>query len=590
LLVSNVEGFLEYLHSRGIGWSGQLGDINTWTNWGKLVRPNLDAFNFWTWLDIKDLREIPAIGADQRFWFWWRASRVVQDYDLKGNFVEVIDEFPFFSYLLGDLHPHVLAMPFGLLAAALALNLFLGGWKGETDLKLFKIPIRWDGFALLAVTLGGLAFLNTWDFPVYLAIVLGALILSLVQKRGWNWDLLEDFLKLAIPLGIVSIALYLPFYVSFSSQAGGLLPNAVFPTRGAHLWVMFGTLFVPLFIFLFHIVTKRPANLKTGFLLTLGFALLLGLFSLVLTFFAAQTEFGQSFISSQGFSSTGEVLREAAWRRLYFSGGLLTLLLVIGLSVSSLTATQANGESESTPGSPIPFVLMFILFGGLLVLAPEFVYLRDQFGARMNTVFKFYYQAWALWSIAAAFGVIVLLRELRGVRLGLLIATLPVLVVGLAYPLLSIPNKTNNFNAGKPDMRTLDGAAYLAMYSPDDYAAIQFLTTAPLGVVAEAVGGSYSEYARVATYAGQPNVLGWPGHEGQWRGGYDEQGSRFDDISALYQTNDWGVASDVIAKYNIRYIYVGPLERRTYGVYEDKFAQHLPVIYQQGQVTVYEVP
>lgn len=590
LIFSNVQGFLEFLHMRGIGWTGQPGDSNLWTTLGRLARPNLWAYNFWTWLDIKDLREIPSFTGELRFWFWWRASRVVQDYDLMGNFVEVIDEFPFFSYLLGDLHPHVLAMPFGLLAAGLALNLFLGGWRGELSLKGFKLPLRSEGFITLAVVLGGLAFLNTWDFPIYLAVAAGALILSLAQERGWGWDLLEDFLKFSLPLAIASIALYLPFYVTFSSQAGGILPNVIFPTRGAHLWVMFGTLFVPLFLFLIHSAAKYKPNWKIGFWLAVGFTTLLALFSLGITLIAAQTEAGRALISSQGVSSLGDVLREAFARRLAFGGGLLTLTLLIGAAIAHLTVRQESAESESER-APLSFVWMFILFGGLLVLAPEFVYLRDQFGTRMNTIFKFYYQAWALWSIAAAFGVIVLLREARGLRLTVsgIILTLT-LMVGLAYPILSLPNKTNNFNAENPAARTLDSAAYLMNYYPDDYMAIQYLKTLPLGVLAEAVGGSYSEFARVATHTGHPNVLNWPGHESQWRGGYREQGSRGDDVAILYETADWETARAIIEQYNIRYIYIGPLERSAYAVYEDKFAIFLPEIYRQGQVVIYEVP
>lgn len=585
-----MQGFLEFLHARGIGWTGQPGDSNLWTTLGGLARPNLWAYNFWTWLDIKDLREIPSLSGEPRFWFWWRASRVVQDYDLMGNFVEVIDEFPFFSYLLGDLHPHVLAMPFGLLAAGMALNLFLGGWQGEINFKWFKLPIRAEGFLTLAVALGGLAFLNTWDFPIYLAVAAGALILSLAQERGWGWDLLEDFLKFSIPLGVASIALYLPFYVTFSSQAGGILPNVIFPTRGAHLWVMFGTLFAPLFLFVVHASISRAANWRIGLLLAVGFTALLALFSLAISVVAAQTDAGRVRISSQGVSSLGDVLREAFARRLSFGGGLLTLVLLIGTALAFLTARQEPAESASERG-PLPFVWMFILFGGLLVLAPEFIYLRDQFGTRMNTIFKFYYQAWALWSIAAAFGAVVMLREARGLRLavsGIILAV--TLAVGLTYPILSLPNKTNNFNASNPAARTLDSAAYLMNYYPDDYMAIQYLQTLPLGVVAEAVGGSYSEFARIATHTGHPNVLNWPGHEGQWRGGYKEQGTRGDDLATLYQATDWETARAIIERYNIRYVYIGSLERSAYMVYEDKFAIFLREIYRQGQVVIYEVP
>lgn len=474
----------------------------------------------------------------------------------------------------------------------------MGGWRGQIDLKWFKIPVRWDGFVLLAVALGGLAFLNTWDFPIYLAVAAGALILSIVQERGWSWDLLEQFLAFALPLGILSILLYLPFYVTFASQAGGILPNIVFPTRGAQLWVMFGTLFVPLFLFIFTRRAESAAsapNWKAGFLLAGGLTLLLGLFALFISVFAAQTEMGRSLITSQGYSSLGAVLQEAFARRLFFIGGLLTLVALIGAALAHLTAARPGVTAGSLPAGksgagrdPLPFVWMLILFGGLLVLAPEFVYLRDQFGSRMNTVFKFYYQAWELWSVAAAFGCVVYLRELRGLRLAGAGAVFGLtLVVGLTYPLLSLPNKTNHFNVGSPQARTLDGAAYL---STDDALAIQFMQILPPGVVAEAVGGSYSDFARVATYSGQPTVLGWPGHEGQWRGGYQEQGSRQQDIQTLYQTADWPAAQAILDRYAIRYVYVGALERATYPVYEDKFIQYLHEIYRQGAVVIYQVP
>ena len=142
----------------------------------------------------------------------------MHDYDLKGNYFEIIDEFPFFSYLLGDLHPHVLAMPFGLLAAALALNIYLGGWKGVTNIFGFNLPVRKEGLALSAVVLGGLAFLNTWDFPVYLALVTVAFALSLIHERGWDWKLIEDILKFSIPVAVASVILCRPFYIGFASQ------------------------------------------------------------------------------------------------------------------------------------------------------------------------------------------------------------------------------------------------------------------------------------------------------------------------------------------------------------------------------------
>jgi uncharacterized membrane protein len=218
--------------------------------------------------------------------------------------------------------------------------------------------------------------------------------------------------------------------------------------------------------------------------------------------------------------------------------------------------------------------------------------LKDGFGNRMNTVFKFYYQAWLMWSLAAAFGTVVLLRELRGAWRWIF-AVVFVLVLGMAvvYPSIAFNTKTIGFNP--PNGFNLDASDHLNQSSPDDAAAIHWLKSAPLGVVAEAVGpngGQYSEYARAATYSGQPNVLGWAGHEGQWRGGYSEVGSREDDIRRLYESQNWDEAKSVLDQYDIKYIYVGNLERYLYNLFEEKFRLHLPVVYEQGSVTIYAVP
>ena len=54
---------------------------------------------------------------------------------------------------------------------------------------------------------------------------------------------------------------------------------------------------------------------------------------------------------------------------------------------------------------------MLILWGVLLTFVPEFIYLLDNFGTRMNTIFKFYYQTWILWSLVAAFIAVLIFRK-----------------------------------------------------------------------------------------------------------------------------------------------------------------------------------
>ncbi len=690
LIVSNLEGFLQVLHTRGVLWQSNAE--------GQLTSA------FWRWLDIKDLNqppEMPLSWIPQRFWWWWRASRVLQDYDLSGVEKEIIDEFPFFSFLLGDLHPHVLAMPFALLALALALNVLLGGGRGRLDWFHYRISLRSlaridvisalagalllyfgvdrmslglaaasvllmtlsititvrlrhaliehklailiqadldtitigrpvglnpAAFLIASLALGGMFFLNAWDFPVYVALFAAAYALQrLMERRGSFAHALGDFFWIGITLGISGVLLYLPFYVSFSSQAGGVLPNLIYPTRGAHLWVMFAPLLIPLFAFIFHLRKqfKHPRGLSTGISLTIGFVLILFFAALFMGFaITLIPQVNSLFLSTLGTINSQEVFGAVFTRRLTNTGGWITLSVLLAFTLAVLRGVEQPDPDEKSIDNPeeqavenysqtraasktsdsrIPiahiFALLLILLGTLMVFGPEFFFLRDQFGWRMNTIFKFYFQSWLLWSIAAAYSSIVLMRELRGVS-GILFRVFWFILIAasLVYPPLSLVSKTSGFSA----QPTLDSSAYLETQSPDEWAALHWLQAAPPGIIAEAVpasGGSYTQYARMATLSGKPNVLGWVGHQSQWRGGGLEMGTRKEDLALLYCTRLWEEARLVLDRYNVRYIIVGPLERSAYqpeagicnaGLVEAKFIRNLTPVFKQGGVTIYE--
>jgi len=565
LLVGNAEALLEAFYVRGWFW-----------------RPD-GTSPFWDWLGIKDLvAPLRALSsAPTRFWWWWRASRVLQDYSLSGAPKEIIDEFPAFSYVLGDLHPHVLAMPFALLVIGLALNLYRGGARGW----VYRWYIAPSAFGLSAVVLGGMAFLNTWDFPIYVGLFAAAYVLRQVRFGRWEWTHGGDFLLLGLALGLSGGLLYLPFYLGFSSQAGGLIPNLVYVTRGAHLWVMFGTLFVPLFAWLVHLSVRRRDPWRRGWLLG-GGALLLGLGMALLggSLAGVLPATRDVFLGGMDAPSLGAALTAAFQRRLSAPGGWVTLLALLSLSLGLLST---HGEQEGAPAND-RFPLLLVLLGTLLVVAPEFVFLRDQFGWRMNTIFKFYYQAWLLFSLAATYGVLATLRRAgRPWAVALSLGLAITLGAGLLYPYWGFAERTNRFH---PSTWSLDSGNHLRASNPDDMAAIEYLADAPPGVVAEAVGGSYSAFGRVATYSGQPNVLGWPGHESQWRGGAAEMGTREADMRRLYESAGWREAQAILQQYGVRYVFVGSLERQAYRVNEQKFRQNLALIFEQGQTRVYRVP
>ena len=571
LLISNAEGFLEVLHARRLFWK--------------------DGANFWTWLNIPDLKNIPpeiAQWTPDRYWWWWRASRVVQDFDLLDNPLEAIDEFPAFSFLLGDLHPHVLAIPFFLLAIAIALNLFLGGFRGKIDLYVGQLHISKTGFFLTAFMLGGMAFLNTWDILPVAAVVVFSYALARVREAGWSRERTEDVVLLGIPLIVAAYILYLPFFIAFDSQAGGIVPNFMYVTRGAHLWVMWGTLFVSLFAYLIHLLWLRtPANWTKGIALTLGIVLVLFVMMLSLGFLAYKLRPEIILPMLDGQQRTAETFfADSMVRRLSYIGSLLTLLALLIPSLSFLFAHRSSSDEFNL--QPATFNLLLISLGSLLILGPDFLYLQDNFGYRINTIFKFYYQAWILLSIASAYGTAVLLRRLRGFANSIFsVIFVFILIVGLTYPVLAFPNKTNGFTP--PFGYTLDDFDRVQRENPDEAAAILWLRSAPDGIIAEATGNPYSNVGRISIYTGLPTILGWGNHEGQWR---DPalQGTRRQDIETLYVTPDWQTTQFILQQYNVRYVVVGNLERNSYRVNEEKFNNFLKPVFQQGNVTIYEVP
>jgi len=617
LLISSLEGVLEFIYSWRWFWrTGEGGAVTS---------------RFWTWLSISEL-DVPPVNEVSWFpsrpgaWLWWRGSRVIQDVGMSGNRIEVIGEFPFFSYLLADLHPHVLAMPFVLLAIAFCLNFFMSKNEVLSFEGSFTMWFRRIEFWLAAIIFGSLAFLNTWDFPIYVALFCIVLIYKRVVRYGWSWQRIWEFLKIGFLIALAGVLLYLPFYIGFSSQAGGILPSMEFMTRGVHFWIVFGALLTPVTLWLVwrFLLVEKPRGFLRGFRISIFIIATFFLVSMLYGILILQTAsladkwllsanpvilgLGQKMMAAyQAFSGLhqsfplSEILTQSLLRRLQSPGTWVTLLLMFSLlwallfgrnkpELKEVTKSESDLEpTETQPAKAEVFVYLLLLVGTLLTLFPEFFYLRDQFGTRMNTIFKFYFQAWMLWGIAAAFASVELLSGLKGIRRQLFgILWVVIVICGLAYPLVMLPNKTNNFN---PDRWTLDGNAFLSVYNQDDYLAIQFMQDKPLGVIAEAIGGSYSpDFAKVSARTGMPTVLGWPGHEGQWRGGYTEVGSREPDIRQLYATSDWFEASTILDRYDIRYVYLGNTEKELYQTDGGLFFEHLAILYQNNSVTIFEVP
>jgi YYY domain-containing protein len=655
-VMGNLEGVLEAIHAKG-------------------VLPD----NFWAWLDIPGLAGSPVVKSwypGDVFLWWWRASRVLADKNFLGQNMRVqpIDEFPFFSFLLGDNHPHVLALPFVLLAIGLALNLLLRqvsearnlqrsiasvlserGKERDTAIEesgseptsrhhwwnpvAFALDNDWLLFIFSALILGALGFLNTWDLPIYLGLVVLAFGLGLAMVKGrLDRDILLRCVSLGLGLGILSGLLYVFFYLSFSSQAAGVLPYVFPPTRLPQYLVMFGTFIFLLACFLFISLSKQGEKrgrwLKSA--LTWWWRIMLiciGLY-LVIMLLIALVLFLQRLVPGSTLAATiqsvlgGMSLREAfiasvsarlrdPWLLILVSALLALVMANVG---SLLQKRSASADAQTEEIAPLPtissdaFVYLLVFTSLALTLVVEFLYLRDSFGVRMNTVFKFYYQAWVMLGCASAYGIWWLLDRLERPASRILFVSGAVLFIGLGliYTVMAIPSRAGDFKS----FANLDGASSVAMSNPDDWAAIQWLNAnAEHGTLAGGVsvileapsvppwGGSYTYEGRISAFTGFPTVLGWAVHESQWRGSYDEQGRREPDIATIYSTADGHVALDLLHKWNVTYVILGnselsyiqhvcsqPERLCTISTALRKFDQVLQPVFSQGQVTIYEVP
>ena len=282
-------------------------------------------------------------------------------------------------------------------------------------------------------------------------------------------------------------------------------------------------------------------------------------------------------------------------------GGLLWALL----HRERRAETQTTADEIDAPILPLPhspvharipdiFALLMIGLSLLLAYSVEFVYLRDLFGTRMNTVFKFYYQAWVMLALAAAFGVSRLAgRDVSwALRAPALLLTIMLLAGSLVYPLAAIPSKAGDFRG----QATLDGLAYLRQGSPADVAAIEWIrANVPSdAVVVESSGGSYSSEGagRISMSTGNPTLLGWDFHERQWRGGaYDcLAAGRPEALDQIYRTTRPEELPELLEKWGVDYVLIGSLERRKFGITDAalaRFDRALMRVYDKDGVRIY---
>ncbi|MGZ6286118.1 MAG: DUF2298 domain-containing protein, partial [Ktedonobacterales bacterium] len=208
-------------------------------------RPFAEITSPWAWWLHRDL----WLGYD-----WWPPSRVIPG---------TITEFPAFSFVLADLHAHVLALPFAALSVGVALNLLLA--RGEGVRAFGRSAPGILALASTAVSLGSLYAINGWDLPTYLGLALLALTLQqwLAHDRRLDTLFLLDLFSAGVLLVALAFLAYLPFYRGFVSPSQGISP--VVPTDRTPIGYEFAIFGLPFFILVSLLVVwlARRANVHS---------------------------------------------------------------------------------------------------------------------------------------------------------------------------------------------------------------------------------------------------------------------------------------------------------------------------------------
>ena len=564
LLAGNLAGALEFVRLRGWGGDG-----------------------FWDWVAIKGLDPIQGTGTifPLDFWWWFRSTRVIDTLDANQASLDyTITEFPVFSFLLGDLHAHVLAIPFFLLAMAAILCVYVT--PDRLGPSWFRR--RSGQAAFLALSVGSLAFINFWDFPTALALLAGALVLK--GCRDYPESLLQAVNAAAtvfLPLFVVAILFFLPFHLTaYSGQASGVLPLQDVATRPFLLFIVLGLFLVLSLAFLAKSLPRTPWPGPPGVPLAAT--------AMVVAVLPIGIWVATGFLFKLATDGPGEAVIDLG-RRLTLAGP--------GAAIVGVGLYGAMALARRTYTLAAPFVLLLLCLGIYLIMGAELFHIVDSFGGawrRMNTVFKFYYQTWLLLGVVSVFALGALWTwigkprpEARWSRIGRNAAKVACVAIIFAMAVPSFYYTVGALadrSSAPPGSRTMDGLAFVKASSPGEYAAISWLRDeAEPGRIVEAVGEDYSEFGRVSAATGRPGVLGWRGHEIQWRGSHEALGNRAEDIATIYSGDYPNETRRLLEQYGVRYVYLGSRELEKYGVKSlHAYSDFLETAFQENDVTVYE--
>lgn len=423
---------------------------------------------------------------------------------------KTIHEFPAYSFVLGDLHAHVINIMFVLTL----LGILLAWLKTRDKVEKNNLPI-WSElfqpcFILLGFYIGIFHTTNFWDFPIYF-VVSGAIILfsNMVVYNFKVKSLWLTLLQGIVILGISELVSF-PFTINFD-QISTNIRFAVNHTPLYQLIVLWGLPITTVIAFIaFAVADFRRRNIANN-----------------------------KVIKSEN-SSVKNKESDIKNKNVIF-----------------------RFMEELKPSDLYIITIGLCAIG--LILLPELIYVQDIYSGdykRANTMFKLTYQAFILFGICFGYLFVRMIgygETKRQKRFG---------IVGIILFSMTIFYTDNATKAWYGDVlnregyKGIDAAAFMEQEMPNDYQATKWMNENITGnpVVLEANGDSYTDYQRVSVITGLPTVLGWRTHEWLWKSNPEILDVRAADIKTIYTSADTDEVKRLIELYDISFVYVGKLE------------------------------
>lgn len=465
-----------------------------------------------------------------------------------------IHEFPMYSWTVSDLHGHVLDIPYVLLTLGVIYSFLLIFSRSHVvtlGKKVHRFKLRYLLFISLLLSI--MYMTNAWDGIIY--FLLAALIILILEWQNTTSRFSESA--------------FLNKYLTRFRFLKNRRP-------------------------LFYTVINTAISL---FIVGVGFAIFSLPFSLSF----------KPFVSGIGVLCTPEFLtniksfgpflfekdhcqHSPLWQIIILHGFFYFFVmayLFIMWNVKRLSQTDI-------------FICSLIILSTVLIIIPEFIYAKDIYPGhyRANTMFKLVFQSYMMLSLCVGF---IMYRFIKsqsskysiGTIIFLLISGFLITIIFI-YPFQAI----NSYYAELKTYHGLDGIKYLQNLYPHDYKAITYIRENIEGqpVILEAQGdayggsSSYTDYSRVSAYTGLPTVLGWTVHEWLWRGTYDIPAPRIEEVRLMYESENQDEVKHLLEKYEVKYVFVGQLERDKYPLLNETLFENFgEVIYQSGDTKIYNI-